>query len=92
MTPATFFELLSIADSAAAYITKLNGESSTFEIGGDTLTAVIAYETEIEEDGGDYWTAPSWSIQRETVRVESVCDETGDDDAEAARLLEKQLN
>lgn len=92
MTPTTFTELLTIADRAASYITKLNGESRTFEIEGETLTAVIAYEAEIEEDGGDRWTAPSWSIRRETVHVEAVYNEAGEDDAEAAELLEKQLN
>lgn len=66
MTSTTFAELLTIADRAASYITKLNG--------------------------GDYWTAPSWSIKRETVRVEAVYDEAGEDNAEAAELLEKQLN
>ena len=47
MTTATHTELMQIAKEAAEYITKLNGENETFEIEGDTLTAVIAYEAEI---------------------------------------------
>lgn len=92
MTTATHTELMQIATKAAAYITKLNGESETFEIEGDTLIAVIDYSAAIGEDAGDYWTAPSWSIERETVSVEGVYDEDGENDKEAAEWLAKQLN
>ena len=56
------------------------------------ITAVIAYDAEIVEDKGDYWTAPSWSIEDETVAVEAVINEDGNEDEEAAEWLEKQLN
>lgn len=54
MTTSTHIELQQIAKQAAAYITRLNGESDTFQIDGATLSAVIAYEAETGEDKGDY--------------------------------------
>ena len=72
--------------------TKLNGEAETFEIESNGITAVIAYDTEIVEDKGDYWTAPSWSIEDETVAIEAVYDEDGNEDKEAADWLKKMLN
>ena len=92
MTTATQIELMNIAKDAAAYINRLNGECDTFEIDGATLTAVITYDAEIVEDKGDYWTAPSWSIEDETVAVEAVYDEDGEEDKEAADWLKKMLN
>lgn len=92
MTPTTRTELMNIAKQAAAYITRLNGECDTFQIDGATLSAVIAYEAETGEDRGDYWTAPSWWIERETVRVEGVYNEDGKNDKEAAEWLAQQLN
>lgn len=92
MTTATHTELMNIAKDAAAYINRLNGECDTFEIDGATLTAVITYDAEIVEDKGDYWTAPSWSIEDETVAVEAVYDEDGEEDKEAADWLKKMLN
>jgi hypothetical protein len=92
MTTATHIELMNIAKDAAAYINRLNGECDTFEIDGATLTAVITYDAEIVEDKGDYWTAPSWSIEDETVAVEAVYDEDGEEDKEAADWLKKMLN
>lgn len=92
MTTATHIELMNIAKDAAAYINRLNGECDTFEIDGATLTAVITYDAEIVEDKGDYWTAPSWSIEGETVAVEAVYDEDGEEDKEAADWLKKMLN
>lgn len=91
MTAATHSELMQIAKEAAAYITKLNGESETFEIEGDTLTAVIAYEAEIGYDAGDYWTAPCSWIERDTAKVVAVYNEDGDD-TEATEWLKKMLN
>ena len=49
-------------------------------------------EAETFEDKGDYWTAPSWSIEDETVAVEAVYDEDGEEDKEAADWLKKMLN
>ena len=91
MTSTTRTELMNLAKQAA-YITKLNGEAETFEIESNGITAVIAYDTEIVEDKGDYWTAPSWSIEDETVAVEAVYDEDGEEDKEAADWLKKMLN
>ncbi len=92
MTPTTRTELMNIAKDAAAYIASLNGEADTFEIEGSILIAEIRYETEIGEDAGDYWTAPSWWIESERVTVEGVYDEEGNNDKEAAAYLEKYLN
>ena len=80
MASTTRTELMNLAKQAAAYITKLNGEAETFEIESNGITAVIAYDAEIVEDKGDYWTAPSWSIEDETVAVEAVINEDGNED------------
>lgn len=91
MTTATHTELMQIAKDAAAYITNLNGESKTFEIEGNTMTAVIEYRAEIGYDKGDYyWTAPCSWVERDEVAVE-VYTEDGDD-TEAAEWLKKMLN
>ena len=93
MTSALRTELMDIANRAAAYINRLNGECQTFEIEGATMTAVISYEAEIGEDPGDYWTAPAWWIERESSRVRALYDnEEGEEDPEAARWLENMLN
>jgi len=81
-----------MAQQAATYIARLNGENDTFEIEGETLIAEIYYEAEIGEDAGDYWTAPSWWIEREQIRVEGVYDEDGNNDKETAAYLETLLN
>ncbi|WP_195454257.1 hypothetical protein [Alistipes communis] len=92
MTTATYTTMQNLAKQAAAYITKLNGEAETFEIESNGITAVIAYDAEIVEDKVDYWTAPSWSIEDETVAIEAVYDEDGNEDKEAADWLKKMLN
>lgn len=92
MTTATRTELESIAKDAAAYITRLNGACDTFQIDGATLSAVITYEAEIGEDRGDYWTAPYSWIEYEKTTVKAVYDAEGDEDKEAACLLDKMLN
>ena len=86
MASTTRTELMNLAKQAAAYITKLNGEAETFEIESNGITAVIAYDAEIVEDKGDYWTAPSWSIEDETVAVEAVINEDGNEDEEADKF------
>lgn len=91
MTTATYTELMQIAKEAAERITKLNGESKTFEIEGDTMTAVIEYKAEIGEDNGDRYTAPSWWVKREEAKVVAVYNEEGDD-TEAAEWLKNMLN
>lgn len=90
MTTATHTELMQIAKEAAEYITKLNGESETFQIDGATLSAIIRYEAECGYDKGDYWTAPCSWVERDEVAVE-VYTEDGDD-AEAAEWLKNMLN
>lgn len=52
MTTATHTELQQIAEQAAAYIARLNGECDTFQIDGETLSAVIAYEAETGRGSG----------------------------------------
>ena len=92
MTTATHTELQQIAEQAAAYIARLNDECDTFQIDGETLSAGIAYEAETDEYRGDYWTGPAWWAGRETVSVEGVYNEDGDNDTEAAEWLAKRLN
>lgn len=92
MTTATHTTMQNLAKQAAEYITKLNGEAETFEVVCGDYLAVLAYEAEIAEDNGDYWTAPSWSIEGETVTVKAVYDENGDEDKEAAEWLGAMLN
>ena len=92
MTTTTHAELMNIAKQAADYINRLNGECDTFQIDGATLPAVITNEAETGENRGDYWTAPSWWIERETVSVEGGYNEDGENDPEAAEWLAKQLN
>lgn len=91
MKTATHTELMQIAKDAAKYITKLNGESKTFEIEGNTVTAIIAYEAEIGYDKGDYWTAPCSWVEHDEIKVVAVYNEGGDD-TEAAEWLKKMLN
>lgn len=91
MTPTTRTELMNIATQATAYIARLGGECDTFQIDGETLSAVIRYEVETDEDKGDGRTAPGWWIELETVSVEGVYDEDGNNDTEAAEWLAKQL-
>lgn len=92
MTATTHSAMLKLAEKAAAYITRLNGESESFEVESNGMTAVVTYSVEIGEDVGDRWTAPSWWIERETVDIEAVYNTEGDEDAEAAAWLKKMLN
>lgn len=50
MTTATQNELQTLAKPAADHITKLNGESDTFEVETENFTACINYKAEIDED------------------------------------------
>lgn len=52
MTTATHTAMQNLADKAAAYITKLNGENETFEIESNGMTAIVSYEAEIGDDPG----------------------------------------
>lgn len=92
MNTTTHTELMQIAKEAADYITKLNGESETFEVEGATLTAVIDYRATIGEDAGDRWTASDWWIESEEVRVEAVYNEEGNKDPELTEWMKKMLN
>ena len=90
MTTATHTTMLNLAKQAAAYITKLNGESETFEIESNGMTAVVSYEAEIGDDAGDRWTAPSWWIERGKRRMSiAVYNEDGDEDTEASEWLKR---
>lgn len=92
MTTATHTALQNLAKQAAEYITKLNGEAETFEVVCGDYLAVIAYEAEIAEDKGDYWTAPYSWIEYERTTVKAVYDENGDEDKEATKWLQEALN
>lgn len=69
MTTTTYNELMNISFKVAEYINRLNGESETFQIDGETFSAVISYEAERKQDKGDYYTAPCSWIENETVTV-----------------------
>ncbi len=86
MTTERLTELRDIAKQAADYISDLNGESETFQIDGDTLTAAITYTADICDDKGDWW------LENERVIVYGVYDENEANDKEAAKWLEQQLN
>lgn len=92
MTTTIHTEMMQIAVEAAEYITRLNGVNETFQIDGDTLSAVIRYEAVTGYDAGDYYTAPYSWIERETAMIEGVYNEDGDNDPEAAEWLKKMLN
>lgn len=95
MTTATHNELLTLAKMAADHITKLNGESETFEVETENFTACIKYEAEYKMvRGGDSYCG-IWEMVAELVSerttVESLMTEDGED-KEAAEFLQKMLN
>ncbi|WP_300744501.1 hypothetical protein [uncultured Rikenella sp.] len=92
MTPATHTELLNLAKMAADYITKLNGESETFDVYTEHYTATIDYRATIGEDAGDRWTASDWWIESEETRVEGVYNEEGEEIPELTEWMKKMLN
>lgn len=92
MTTATYTEMKQIAEMAAEYIAGLNSENETFEIENNGYLAVINCKATIEEDGGDYYTAPCWSISELVVNVLEVYNDEGEADNEAARWLNEKLN
>lgn len=91
MTTATYNELQQIAESANRYMANLNGENRTFEIESDTMTAVIVYTATLGYDAGDYNTAPCGWIESDSVTVEAVYNEDGND-PEAVKTLTEILN
>lgn len=46
-----------------------DGVDEGFEIEYEGFTAFVSYKAEIREDAGDYWTAPSWTIEKESTTV-----------------------
>lgn len=95
MTTATRNELQNLAKLTADYITKLNGESETFEVETENFTACIRYEAEYEMvRGGDHYCG-IWEMVSELVSerttVESVLTDDGED-KEAAEFLQKMFN
>lgn len=95
MTTATHNELMALATLAVDYITKLNGESDTFEVETENFTACINYEAEYKMvRGGDsycgIWEMVSELVSEHTT-VESLMTDDGED-KEAAEFLQKMLN
>ena len=88
----TTHELPELAAMARQHIDRLNGENEEFEIECAGYLAFIYYKAETGEDPGDYWTAPSWWIERESIKVTGVWDVDGNEHPEAAIELEKMLN
>lgn len=94
MTTAIHDELLTLAKMAADHITKLNGESDTFDVETENFTAFIKYEAKYEMvRGGDHYCG-IWEMIPELVSeqttVEAVFNEDGED-KEAAEFLQKML-
>ena len=69
-----------------------DGENKGFEIEHEGFTASVSYKAEIREDAGDYWTAPSWAIEKERTTVAAVWDEQGNEYPEIAEALQVLLN
>ena len=81
------------AKEIANYITyHCDGENKGFEIEYEGFTASVSYTAEIREDAGDYWTAPSWAIEKERTTVAAVWDEQGNEYPEIAEALQVLLN
>lgn len=92
MNATTHTEMLDLVKQAADYITKLNGESETFDVYTENYTATIDYRATIGEDAGDRWTASDWWIESEETRVEGVYNEEGEEVAELTEWMKKMLN
>lgn len=92
MTTAIHTELETLAKEIFAHVADLNGESETFDAYAENYSAEVRYTATIGEDRGDYYTAPSWWIADQGIEVLAVYDGEGDEDKEAARLLENMLN
>lgn len=69
-----------------------DGVDEGFEIEYEGFTAFVSYKAEIREDAGDYWTAPSWTIEKESTTVAAVWDEQGNEYLEIAEALQVLLN
>lgn len=54
-----------------------DGENKGFEIEHEGFTASVSYKAEIREDAGDYWTAPSWAIEKEARRAMTFIEAQG---------------
>lgn len=95
MTSATHNELLTLAKMAADHITKLNGESDTFEVETENFTACINYEAEYKMvRGGDSYCG-IWEMVPELVSEQTTVEAVFNDDSEdkeAAEFLQKMLN
>ena len=66
-----------------------DGVDEGFEIEYEGFTAFVSYKAEIREDAGDYWTAPSWTIEKESTTVAAVWDEQGNEYPASAVKLTK---
>lgn len=90
MTPTAYNQF---AKEIANYINyHCNGVDEGFEIEYEGFTAFVSYRAEIREDAGDYWTAPSWTIEKESTTVAAVWDEQGNEYPEIAEALQVLLN
>lgn len=95
MTTEINNELLNLARLAADYITKLNGESDTFEVETENFTACIKYEAEYKMvRGGDSYCG-IWEMVPELVSEQTTVEAVFNDDSEdkeAAEFLQKMFN
>lgn len=69
-----------------------DGVDEGFEIRVRGLHGFCELQGEIREDAGDYWTAPSWTIEKESTTVAAVWDEQGNEYPEIAEALQVLLN
>lgn len=92
MTTTIFNELTQIAIKAANYLNGLCSDSETFQVDGETLSAVIRYNAETKYYEGDYWTALGSVTENEMVTVEGIYDEDWENNKEYTEYLQKLLN
>ena len=82
-----------INDWANQISRKVEGENETFYDSFKGYEVEVGYKCTIGEDKGDYWTAPSWWIETEEYEVLAVWNiETGEEEPEIKKQLEKRLN
>lgn len=79
------------ADAISPILANVQNESlATFEHHFAGYQANITWACTIHVDKGDYWTAPSWWSDNETLSID-VIDEEGDSRPEIASILHKFL-
>ena len=90
MTTATYTTMQNLAKQAAAYITEPRRSKPRPSRSRVTVLRPLSHTTpRSSRTRATTWTAPSWSIEDETVAVEAVINEDGNEDEEAADMGSK---